>query len=119
MDRGRTPDEHSIIWMSNGQFHSMGYLSKDSQCHDPEDILSSLTRYPDNYLGMRYNTPMGKGTCKKYLSHEINTGMLAESIVTFSHYSQCIGHTNMPWKTYTDPVSMDLNQMKGTPHLYQ
>lgn len=48
IDRGRTPQERSCIWVEKGQFYGMGYLHEDNQLHDQEDIRQSLKRYPGN-----------------------------------------------------------------------
>lgn len=53
MDKGRNEDEKSCIWIENGQFHSMGYISTETDLQNPDDIRDSLSRYPSNHYMMQ------------------------------------------------------------------
>lgn len=48
IDKGRTSDERSCIWIENGRFHGMGYIPKDVAIQDPEDVKSYVTQYKSN-----------------------------------------------------------------------
>jgi DNA polymerase-3 subunit epsilon len=48
IDKGRSSDERSCIWIENGHFHGMGYIPKDVAIHDPEDVKSYVTPYKSN-----------------------------------------------------------------------
>lgn len=48
IDRGRTSEEQSCIWIEKGKFSGMGYVSHDSDIKHPDDIKTSLTPYPAN-----------------------------------------------------------------------
>ncbi|MFD1604277.1 exonuclease domain-containing protein [Flavobacterium artemisiae] len=48
IDKGRSADERSCIWIENGHFHGMGYIPRDTAIHDPEDVKSYVTLYKSN-----------------------------------------------------------------------
>ncbi|GAA4794376.1 exonuclease domain-containing protein [Olivibacter ginsenosidimutans] len=48
LDKGRTPDEQSCIWIEKGKFYGMGYISFESALIYPEEIKEHLTPYPSN-----------------------------------------------------------------------
>jgi len=48
LDRGRTADEQSCIWIEKGKFSGMGYLTQDSDLIHPDDIKDHLTPYSSN-----------------------------------------------------------------------
>lgn len=48
IDKGRSSDERSCIWIENGHFHGMGYIPKDVAIQDPEDVKSYVTLYKSN-----------------------------------------------------------------------
>ncbi|MBE8725920.1 exonuclease domain-containing protein [Flavobacterium hungaricum] len=48
IDKGRTADERSCIWIENGHFHGMGYIPRDVAINDPEDVKSYVTLYKSN-----------------------------------------------------------------------
>ncbi len=49
IDKGRTTDEKSCIWVEKGKFYAMGYIDVYSDLQSLEDIRDSLTRYPANH----------------------------------------------------------------------
>lgn len=49
LDKGRNHDEKSCIWVENGNFYGMGYISNESDLDQWEDIKSTLQQYPSNY----------------------------------------------------------------------
>ncbi len=48
MDKGRNDTERSYIWVEKGNFYGMGYVGKDTDLQNIDDIKSSLTRYTSN-----------------------------------------------------------------------
>lgn len=56
IDKGRTPDEKSCIWVENGEFYGMGYFSKEFDIHSLSEIKPLLKRYPSNYYTMNLIT---------------------------------------------------------------
>nr|WP_315399000.1 exonuclease domain-containing protein [uncultured Sphingobacterium sp.] len=53
VDKGRTPEEKSYVWVEQGNFYAMGYLDEYVQFESMEDIRSSLQRYPGNHYMMQ------------------------------------------------------------------
>ena len=53
LDKGRTADEKSCIWIERGQFHAMGYIAADTDLRTPGDIRDSLPRYQGNHYMMQ------------------------------------------------------------------
>ncbi len=48
IDKGRSTDEHSCIWVEKGHFYGMGYLDSDLVINNPHEIKEHLTRYKNN-----------------------------------------------------------------------
>lgn len=48
IDEGRDEDEKSCLWVENGKFYGMGYISKYSDINDLETLKFSITTYPSN-----------------------------------------------------------------------
>ncbi len=54
LDRGRHDcDEQSCIWVERGRFYGMGYIDRQSQFGDLDDIRQAMQRYPDNHYMMQ------------------------------------------------------------------
>src|SRR5690606_18138810 len=53
IDKGRSADEKSCIWVQHGQIYGMGYLPVDSGIESSEEMKRYLTRYPDNHYIMQ------------------------------------------------------------------
>lgn len=49
LDKGRNEAENSCIWIENGEFYGMGYVDKESDLTNWEDIKLSLDRHPSNH----------------------------------------------------------------------
>ena len=49
IDKGRSPDERSCIWVENGHFYGMGYITSDIGFTDPSEIRDFVTPYPGNH----------------------------------------------------------------------
>ncbi len=48
LDKGRTIDERSCIWVQEGHFYGMGYISNETVVTDAEEFKDFLTRYKSN-----------------------------------------------------------------------
>jgi DNA polymerase III subunit epsilon len=48
IDKGRTNDEYSCIWVEKGHFYGMGYISSDIPINDSAEIKEHLTPYRSN-----------------------------------------------------------------------
>lgn len=53
MDRGRNEEEWSCIGVEKGEFYGMGYLSKETDLTNWEDVKATLIRYPSNHYIMQ------------------------------------------------------------------
>lgn len=49
IDKGRSTDEYSCIWVENGHFYGMGYLTHDVPVTQLTAVKEQLTRYPSNH----------------------------------------------------------------------
>lgn len=52
IDKGRTPEEHSCIWVENGHFYGMGYMASDVVLAEPSEIKNYVTHYRSNQYSM-------------------------------------------------------------------
>ncbi|WP_264564732.1 exonuclease domain-containing protein [Flavobacterium sp. N3904] len=48
IDKGRTEEERSCIWVENGHFYGMGYFSIDEAITEPSDLKHNVTLYKSN-----------------------------------------------------------------------
>ncbi|MBO9586989.1 MAG: GIY-YIG nuclease family protein [Flavobacterium sp.] len=48
IDKGRSSDERSCIWIENGRFYGMGYISRDVAINDSDEVKSYVTPYKSN-----------------------------------------------------------------------
>ncbi|WP_091526629.1 exonuclease domain-containing protein [Paenimyroides ummariense] len=48
LDKGRTKNEQSCIWVQDGHFYGMGYISNEAVLTDVEELKDFLTRYKSN-----------------------------------------------------------------------
>lgn len=53
IDKGRSPDERSCIWVENGHFYGMGYIASDVGFTDASEIRDFVTPYPGNHYIMQ------------------------------------------------------------------
>jgi len=53
IDKGRTTDERSCIWVEKGHFYGMGYLDSDLVITDPSQVKEYLTAYKSNQYIMQ------------------------------------------------------------------
>lgn len=53
VDKGRTSDENCYIWVENGQFYGMGYVSLDITITSLNEVKEHLTPYKSNYYMMQ------------------------------------------------------------------
>ncbi len=48
IDKGRSADERSCMWVENGHFYGMGYITTDIAITQPSEIKEYVTRYKSN-----------------------------------------------------------------------
>jgi len=48
LDKGRNKDERSCIWVQDGHFYGMGYISNEAVVTDAEEFKNFLTRHKSN-----------------------------------------------------------------------
>ena len=53
IDKGRTQDEKSIVYVENGHFYGMGYLSSDIIINEINELKEHVTRYASNQYIMQ------------------------------------------------------------------
>lgn len=53
LDKGRSSDERSCIWVENGDFYGMGYLNTDVAVSDPLELKDYVTPYRSNHYIMQ------------------------------------------------------------------
>lgn len=53
IDKGRTPEERSCIWVENGHFYGMGYIASEIGFNDPAEIKDHVTQYKSNQYMMQ------------------------------------------------------------------
>lgn len=53
IDKGRTEDERSCIWVEDGHFYGMGYISPDIQITEPAEIKNYVTAFHSNDYSMQ------------------------------------------------------------------
>ena len=53
IDKGRTKDERSCIWVENGHFYGMGYIDMDVAINDPSEVKEHVTPYKTNQYIMQ------------------------------------------------------------------
>ena len=56
VDKGRSADEKSCIWVENGHFYGMGYISSDIGFTEPSQIKDYITQYSSNQYIMHLLT---------------------------------------------------------------
>lgn len=74
IDKGRTADERSCIWVENGHFFGMGYIPSDIGITDISEIKNYLTRYSSN----QYIMQLIETYTQKYPGKVIRTSVLVE-----------------------------------------
>ncbi|MEA9414320.1 exonuclease domain-containing protein [Flavobacterium sp. PL02] len=52
-DKGRTAEERSFIWIENGHFYGMGYITSDVGITQPSEIKDYITPYKSNHYIMQ------------------------------------------------------------------
>jgi len=53
IDKGRAPEERSCIWVEDGHFYGMGYISSDIGFTDPSEVKEYITPYKSNQYIMQ------------------------------------------------------------------
>lgn len=81
IDKGRTADERSCIWVENGHFYGMGYISTDIGFANAAEMKSYLTPYGSNaYIMQLLHSYAAKHPHKVFFKQLYpNTEILTES----------------------------------------
>lgn len=53
LDKGRSKDERSCIWIENGHFYGMGYITSDVAITEPSELKDYVTPYHSNQYIMQ------------------------------------------------------------------
>jgi DNA polymerase-3 subunit epsilon len=53
IDKGRSADEYSCIWVENGRFYGMGYIASDIQLNEFSDLRHYVVPYSSNQYIMQ------------------------------------------------------------------
>ena len=53
VDKGRSAEERSCIWVENGHFYGMGYIASDVGFTEPSEIREYVTQYSSNQYIMQ------------------------------------------------------------------
>jgi DNA polymerase-3 subunit epsilon len=53
IDKGRSPEERSCVWVENGAFYGMGYIGSDIGFTEPSQIKEFVTQYRSNQYIMQ------------------------------------------------------------------
>lgn len=56
LDKGRVKDERSCVWVENGHFYGMGYISTDEVIIETHELKEYVTRYKSNPYIMKLIT---------------------------------------------------------------
>ncbi|NUY79284.1 GIY-YIG nuclease family protein [Flavobacterium sp. MAH-1] len=68
IDKGRSEDERSCIWVEEGRFYGMGYMASDITITEPSQVKEHVTPYKSNhYIMQLVNTYAGKYSGKVLL----------------------------------------------------
>jgi DNA polymerase-3 subunit epsilon len=53
LDKGRSPEERSCIWVEQGHFYGMGYIPSDIGFIEPSEIKDYVTPYKSNHYSLQ------------------------------------------------------------------
>lgn len=53
VDKGRSVDERSCIWVEKGHFYGMGYIANEEVIYEPQQLKEHVTRYQSNQYIMK------------------------------------------------------------------
>lgn len=53
IDKGRSVEERSCVWIENGHFYGMGYLPSDISITNPSEVKEHITPYKSNHYMMQ------------------------------------------------------------------
>ncbi len=53
VDKGRTKEEHSCIWIESGHFYGMGYMPSDIGIAEPSQVKDFVDQYKSNHYIMQ------------------------------------------------------------------
>lgn len=53
VDKGRSVEERSCIWVEKGHFYGMGYITNEQTIYEPQQLKEYVTRYQSNQYIMK------------------------------------------------------------------
>ena len=68
IDHGRSEDEKSCLWIEQGKFYGMGYISNYADVNDWSTLKSAITPYPSNDYIMNLITSYSSSNPQKTVS---------------------------------------------------
>jgi DNA polymerase-3 subunit epsilon len=78
IDKGRTNDENSYIWVENGHFNGMGYIDSDIAINDLSEIKEYITPYKTNHYIMQLISSFAQKNPRKLNIHKNNVDLQIE-----------------------------------------
>lgn len=76
IDKGRSADEKSCIWVENGHFYGMGYFSADIGFNYPSEVREYVTPYKSN----QYIMQLINSYAQKYPGKVMSQNILSEEV---------------------------------------
>jgi DNA polymerase-3 subunit epsilon len=70
IDKGRSKDERSCIWVENGHFYGMGYISSDIGFTQAHEIKEYVTPYNSNQYIMQLIYSYAEKYPSKLIKHD-------------------------------------------------
>lgn len=71
IDKGRSAEERSCVWIENGHFYGMGYLTSDISITQPSEVKEYVTPYKSNHYMMQLvNSYAKKYPAKVFTQHD-------------------------------------------------
>lgn len=73
LDKGRSADERSCIWVEKGDFYGMGYIARDIDFSQPSEVKDFVTPYASNqYVMQLINSYASKYPGKVMFNNSLN-----------------------------------------------
>ena len=69
IDKGRTTDERSVVWVDKGHFYGMGYIASDIGIKEPDALKEHVTRQKSNQYIMQLITGFAAKYPGKVIHH--------------------------------------------------
>jgi DNA polymerase-3 subunit epsilon len=73
VDKGRSADERSCVWIENGHFYGMGHFASDISIHEPSEVKDYVTPYKsNNYIMQLIYSYARKHPTKVFSQHKVS-----------------------------------------------